>query len=53
MELEEQGEKLRVFLRLWDGDIFRRVCVATLDRYNDDSYQVKFDTVLTGKCSWA
>ena len=39
MEFEEQGEGVRVFLRTWEIDIFRRVCVATLDRYSSDPYQ--------------
>ena len=39
MELEEEGDKVRVFLRTWDIDIFRRVCVATFDRYNSDPHQ--------------
>ena len=39
MELEEKGDKVRVFRRTWDMNIFRRVCVATLDRYSSDSYQ--------------
>ena len=29
MEFEEEGDKVRVFLRTWDVDTFRRVCVAT------------------------
>ena len=39
MEFEEQGEQVRAFLRTWDKDIFRRVCVATLDCYNGDPDQ--------------
>ena len=39
VEFDEQGEEVRVFLRTWDNDIFRRVCVATLDRYSCDPYQ--------------
>ena len=39
VEFEEEGEKLRVFLRTWDIDTFRRVCVPTLDRYSSDSHQ--------------
>ena len=30
---------MRVFLRTWEIDTFRRVCVATLDRYSSDSHQ--------------
>ena len=30
---------MRVFLRTWDVDTFRRVCVATLDRYSSDPHQ--------------
>ena len=30
---------MRVFLRTWDADTFRRVCVATLDRYSNDPQQ--------------
>ena len=39
MEFEEEGDKVLVFLRTWDVDTFRRVCVATLDRYNSDPHQ--------------
>ena len=39
MEFEEEGNKVRVFLRTWDIDIFKRVCVATLDRYCSDHHQ--------------
>ena len=39
MEFEEEGDKVRVFLRTCDIDIFRRVCVATLDRYSSDPHQ--------------
>ena len=39
MEFEEEGDKVRVFLRTWDVDTFRRVCVAILDRYSSDPYQ--------------
>ena len=39
MEFEEEGDKVRVFLRTWDVDTFRRVCVATLDRYSSDPHQ--------------
>ena len=39
MEFDEQGEEVQVFLRTWDVDIFRRVCVATLYRYSSDSYR--------------
>ena len=39
MEFEEEGNKVRVLLRTWDVDIFRRVCVVTLDRYSSDPYQ--------------
>ena len=31
--------KLRVFFRTWDTEIFRRVCVATLDSYSSDRHQ--------------
>ena len=34
MEFEEEGDKVRVSLRTWDVDTFKRVCVATLDRYS-------------------
>ena len=30
---------MRVFLRTWDMDTFKRVCVATLDCYRSDLYQ--------------
>ena len=39
MEFEEEGDKVRVFLRTWDVDTFRRVFVATLDRYSSDPHQ--------------
>ena len=41
VEFEEEGDKVRVFLRTWDRDIdiFRRVCVAMLDRYSSDPHQ--------------
>ena len=38
-EFEEEGDKVRVFLRTWDIDIFGRVCVATLVRYSSDPHQ--------------
>ena len=39
VEFEEDGDKVRVFLRTWDVDTSRRVCVATLDRYSSDPHQ--------------
>ena len=39
VEFEEEGDKVLVFLRTWDVDTFRRVCVATLDSYNSDPHQ--------------
>ena len=39
MEFEEEGDKVRVFLRTWEVDTFRRVCVATLDRYSSDPHR--------------
>ena len=39
VEFEEEGDKVGVFLRTWDVDTFRRVCVATLDRYGSDPYR--------------
>ena len=39
VEFDEQGEEVRVFLRTWDRDFFRRVCMATLDRYSSDAHQ--------------
>ena len=39
MEFEEEGDKVPVFLRTWDVDTFRRVCVATLDRYSSNPHQ--------------
>ena len=39
VEFEEEGDKVRVFLRTWDIDIFRSVGVATLDRYSSDPHQ--------------
>ena len=38
-EFEEEGDKVRVFLRTWDVDTFRRVCAATLDRYSSDPHR--------------
>ena len=39
VEFEEEGDKVRVFLRTWDVETFKRVCVATLDRYSSDPHQ--------------
>ena len=39
MEFEEEGDKVRGFFRTWDVDTFKRVCVATLDRYSSDLHQ--------------
>ena len=39
MEFEEEGDKVRVSLRTWDIDIFRKVCLATLDCYSSDPHQ--------------
>ena len=39
VEIEGEGDKVRVFLRTWDVDTFKRVCVATLDRYSSDPRQ--------------
>ena len=39
VEFEEEGDKVRVFLHTWDVDTFKRVCVATLDRYSSDPHQ--------------
>ena len=39
MEVEQEGDKVRVYLRTWDVDIFKRVCVATLDCYSSDPHQ--------------
>ena len=39
VELEEESDKVRLFLRTWNMDIFWRVCVATLDRYSSDPHQ--------------
>ena len=39
VEFEEVGDKVRVFLRTWDVDTFRRVCVASLDCYSSDLHQ--------------
>ena len=39
VEFEEEGDKVRVFLRTWDVDTFRRVCVAALDHYSSDPHQ--------------
>ena len=39
VQFQEEGDKVRVFLRTWDADTFRRVCVATLDHYSNDPHQ--------------
>ena len=39
VEFEEEGDKVRMLLRTWDVDTFKRVCVATLDRYSSDPHQ--------------
>ena len=39
MEFEEKGDKMQVFLRTWDVDTFKRVCVGTVDRYSSDPHQ--------------
>ena len=39
VEFEEHGDEVRVFLRTWDIHIFRRICVATLDRYSSNPHQ--------------
>ena len=39
VEFEEEGDKVRVFLRTGDVDSFKRVCVASLDRYSSDPHQ--------------
>ena len=39
VEFEEDGDKVRVILLTWEVDTFKRVCVATLDRYSSDPYQ--------------
>ena len=39
VEFEEEGDKVRVFFRTWDINIFRRICLATLDRYSSDLHQ--------------
>ena len=39
MEFEEEGDNVRVFLRTWDVDTFKKVCVVTLDRYSSDPHQ--------------
>ena len=39
VEFEEEGDNVRVFLRTWHVDTFKRVCVATLDCYSSDPHQ--------------
>ena len=39
VEFEEEGDKVRVFLHTWDVDTFKRVRMATLDRYSSDPHQ--------------
>ena len=39
VEFVEEGDKVQVFVRTWDADTFKRVCVASLDRYSSDPHQ--------------
>ena len=39
VEFEEEGDKVRLFLRTWDVHTFKSVCVASLDRYSSDLHQ--------------
>ena len=39
VEFVQEGDKVRLLLRTWDIDIFRRVYVVTLDRHSRDLYQ--------------
>ena len=39
VEFEEEGGKVRVFLRTWDVDTFTRVCVAAPDCYSSNPHQ--------------
>ena len=39
VEFEEENDKVWVFLRTWDVDTFKRVCVASLDRYSSNPHQ--------------
>ena len=39
VEFEAKGDKVQVFHRTWNIDVFRRVCVATLDCYSTDLHQ--------------
>ena len=52
-EFEEEGDKVRVFLRTWDIDIFRRVCVPALDRYSSDPHQENFGIGSSSRCTGA
>ena len=40
VEFEEEDDKVRVFLRTWEADTFKRFCVVTVDRYSNDPHQV-------------
>ena len=39
LKFEQEGNKMRVFLRTWDIGIFRRVCKATLHHCSSDTHQ--------------
>ena len=39
VEFEEEGDKVRVFLRTWDVNTFKIVCVATVAWYSSDPHQ--------------
>ena len=39
VEFEEEGDRVRVFLRTWDADTFGRDCVVTVDCYSNDPHQ--------------
>ena len=40
VEFEEEGDKVRVFLRTWGVETFKRVSVATLDRYSSNLQEI-------------
>ena len=46
IEFVERGEHMWVFIRCWDSNQFRRVCVAILDRFSSN---VKEEVVVLGR----
>ena len=46
IEFVERGENIWVFIRCWDNNQFRRVCMAILDRFSSN---VKEEVVVLGR----